>query len=77
MLFEPGNLITLGIVFLILLLFRLLDKGNRSRYSVRKYAEQCKDDIAAFVEDKGTVIKHYGIALDVERKSAMELIRRI
>ena len=77
MLFDVGNLITLGIVFLVLLLFRLLDRGNRSISGVRKHAEKCKEDLAAFIDEKGAVIRDYGINLEVERKAAMELMRRI
>ncbi|MDR0495782.1 MAG: hypothetical protein LBG95_09190 [Treponema sp.] len=77
MLFNAGNLITLGIVFLLLVFFRLLDRNNRSLGKLRDYANQCKKEISAFVEDKAAVIKNYGITLDVERQSAMELMRRI
>jgi chromosome segregation ATPase len=77
MLFDFGNLITLGIVILALILFRLLDKGNRSMDKIRRYADQCKRDIASFVEEKGAAITDYGIALEVERKAAMELMRHI
>ena len=75
--FTVGNLITLGIVILILVFYRLTDKSNRSLDKVRKYADRCKDDITAYIEEKGAAIKNYGIALDVERKAATELMRRI
>ena len=77
MLFEAGNLITIGIMLLILVFFRLLDKNNNSLNKVKKYTERCKEDIAIYVQDKGAVIKDYGIALEVERKSAVELMRRL
>ena len=75
--FGIGNLITIGAVILALILFRLMDRSNRSLDKVRKYADRCKDEITAFVAEKGAVIKDYGIALEVERKSAAELMRRI
>jgi hypothetical protein len=77
MLFDIGNLITLGIVFLALILFRLLDRGNRSLNRVRDYTDNCKKEISAFIQEKSAAIKDIGIALDVERKSAVELMRRI
>jgi DNA repair exonuclease SbcCD ATPase subunit len=77
MLFDVGNLITLGIVVLVLILFRLMDRGNRSLDKVRKYTDRCKEDIASYIEEKSAAIKNYGIALEVERKSASELLRRI
>ena len=77
MLFDVGNLVTLGIVILALILFRLLDRGSRSLDKARKYADRIKEDINTFVEEKGEVIRNYGIHLDVEQKSAAELMRRI
>jgi len=77
MLFDVGNLITLGIVFLVLLLFRLLDRGNRSITAVRKQAEKYKEELAIFIDEKAAAIKDYGITLEVEKKSAAELMRRI
>ena len=77
MLFTMGNLITLGIVVLSLIFYRLADRNNRSLDKARKYADKCKEDITAFIEQKSAAIKDYGIALDVERKSAAELMRRI
>ena len=76
-LFSIGNLITLGIVALALFLYRMMDKDNRSLDKVRRYADKCKDDIAAYAEEKGAAVKDFGIALEVERKSAVELMRRL
>jgi DNA repair exonuclease SbcCD ATPase subunit len=75
--FTIGNLITLGIVALALFLYRMMDKDNRSLDKVRKYAEKCKDDIAAYAEEKRAAVKDFGIALDIERKSAIELMHRL
>jgi chromosome segregation ATPase len=77
MFFTIGNLITLGIVILALVLYRYLDKNNRSLEKIRKYAEKCMNDIAAYTEEKGAAVKDFGIALDVERKAAAELMRHI
>ena len=76
MLFDVGNLITLGVVILILLLFRLLDRGSPLD-KARKYADRIKEDINAFIDQKGAIIRNYGIDLEVEQKAAMELMRRI
>ena len=77
MLFDVGNLITLGIVILVLIFFRLLDRSNRSLNQARNFADRWKKDINAYIDEKGAVIKDYGIALEVERKAASELMRRI
>ena len=75
--FTFGNLITLGIVAAALFLYRQLDKENRSLDKVRKYADKCKEELASYAEEKGAAVKDFGIALDVERKSATELMRRL
>ncbi|MDR1575604.1 MAG: hypothetical protein LBS37_06320 [Treponema sp.] len=75
--FTIGNLLTLAIVALSLILYRYLDKNNRSLDKVRKYADKCKEDIAAYTEQKSAAIKDFGIALEVERKAAAELMRHI
>ena len=77
MLFDFGNLITIGIVILVLILFRLLDRGSRSLADIRKHTKNCKDEISAFIDTKGAMIRDYGINLEVERKAAVELMRRI
>ena len=75
--FTIGNLITLVIVAIVLFVYRMMDKDNRSLDKVRRYADKCKDDIAAFVDHKGAEVKDFGIALEVEKKSAIELMRRL
>ena len=39
--------------------------------------EKCKEDISNYIEDKSSIIKDYGINLEVEKKAAAELMRRI
>ena len=75
--FEVGHLLTLGIALVLIIFFRLLDKSNRSHRTVRKYVEKCKEDISNYIEDKSSIIKDYGINLEVEKKAAAELMRRI
>ncbi|MDR0583766.1 MAG: hypothetical protein LBG57_05370 [Treponema sp.] len=75
--FTIGDILTLGIVALSLILYRYLDKNNRSLDKVRKYADKCKEDIAAYTEQKSAEIKDFGISLEVERKAAAELMRHI
>ena len=75
--FDVGNLITIGIVILVLVLFRLMDRGSRSLDKARKYADRIKEDITTFINEKETTIKGYRIDLEVERKAAGELMRRI
>ena len=75
--FTIGNFITLGVVALALFLYRMMDKDNRSLDKIRRYTEKCKEEIAVRAAEKGAEVKDFGIALEVERKSAMELMRRL
>ncbi|MDR0878445.1 MAG: hypothetical protein LBN21_10360 [Treponema sp.] len=75
--FTVGNLITLGIVALALILYRQLDRNNRTLDKLRKYADKLKDELASFAAEKGTAVKNFGIDLEVEQKSARELMKRL
>jgi chromosome segregation ATPase len=75
--FTVGNLITLIIVALTLLLYRQLDRKNRSLERVRKYADKVMGELDAYAAEKGAAVKDFGIALEVERKSAAELMKRL
>ncbi|MDR1587217.1 MAG: hypothetical protein LBS57_07170 [Treponema sp.] len=75
--FTIGNLITLGMVVLILILYRQVDKDNRSLDKVRKYVDKCKEDLKAYVREQEEEVKNYGIELKVEKDSANELMREL
>ncbi|MDR2794070.1 MAG: hypothetical protein LBB61_10490 [Treponema sp.] len=72
-----GNIITLLIVGVVLFLYRQLDKRNRSLDKVRKYAEHLKDELSVFVAGKESAVKDYSIDLDVQQKSAKELMHKL
>jgi chromosome segregation ATPase len=75
--FTVGNLITFAIVALTLFLYRQLDRRNRSLERVRKYADKVMEELEAYAAERGAAVKDFGIALDVERKSAAELMKRL
>jgi hypothetical protein len=75
--FTLGNFITLGIVVLLLVSYRQLDKRNRTLDKVRKYADHLKSELTAFVTEKENAVKDYSVSLDVEQKSAKELMKRV
>jgi chromosome segregation ATPase len=75
--FSPGNLLTLGIVVLVLILFRQLDRNNRSLDKMRKYGERLKEELTEFVAQKEAAVRDYGVDLDVRQKQAKELMNRI
>jgi len=75
----PGieNLITIGVVLLLLLFFRLIDSKLRSVNRAQKFISQWEKGLASYIEDKTTFIRNFGIEFEVEKKSAGELLRRI
>jgi len=77
MIFTIGNIITLCIVALTLILYRLADKNSRPLERVKKYAEKCKEEIAVYAEEKSMAVKNFGIDLDVEKKAALKLMENI
>jgi hypothetical protein len=75
--FTLGNLLTLGMVALVLILYRQLDRQSHALNKVHKYADKLRVDLADFVAEKEAAVKDYGISLDVQQKSAKELMKRL
>lgn len=76
MIFSAGNIVTLVIAIGLLLLYRFLDRNNRSLEKVRKYADKLKEDLGIFVEQRQVELKDYAIELDVRQKAAREVLNR-
>ncbi len=77
MIFTAGNLLTLGIVLIALVLYRQLDRNNRSLEKLRKYGDRLKEDLSVFVAGKEAAVKDYAVELDVQQKAAKELLKRL
>ena len=75
--FTIGNIITLGIVLIILVLYRQLDKNNRTLKLLREHSEKLKKELGDFVKDQEKAVKDYSISLNVEKDSAKELMKRL
>ena len=50
--FVIGNIITVAICVGVVLIFRYLDRDNRSLEKVRKFSDKQKEDFSAYVDDK-------------------------
>lgn len=77
MLFTTGNLITLGIVAVALILYRQIDRGNRSLEKVKKYGDKLRDDLDVYVDKRAEDLQRFGIELDVQQKAAKEILKRL
>jgi DNA repair exonuclease SbcCD ATPase subunit len=77
MFFTTGNLITLGLVLVVLLVYRQLDKDNRSLEKVKKFADRQRDELSAYIEKRSEDLQRFGIELDVQQKAAKVALDRI
>jgi len=75
--FDPGNLITLAIVAIVLAAYRFLDRDNRSLEKVKKFTDRIREDLSTYVDQKSEDLKSYGIELDVRSKAAKEVLKRV
>ena len=77
MVFSLGNIITLGIVLLILVIYRQMDRNNRSLDRIRRYSERVQEDINRFVDDKTVKLKNFVVELEVHQQTSREILKRI
>jgi DNA repair exonuclease SbcCD ATPase subunit len=75
--FTLGNLVTLAVVILLLIIFRQSDRGKRPLEMLRKYADKLKEDLEKYAAEKEEAVRGYGVSLDVEQQAARELMKRI
>jgi chromosome segregation ATPase len=75
--FGIENIITIGIILLIFLFFRFIDRNLRSVNKAQKFISQWEKGLSSFIDEKSAFIKNFGIQFEVERKAASELMRRI
>ncbi len=72
-----GYLIVIGIVLVILAVYRQLDKNNRSLEKVKRYADKVQGDLDGIVSQKAMELRDMSIEVDVHQKAAREVLKRI
>jgi chromosome segregation ATPase len=75
--FTVGNLLTLGIVLVALILYRSMDRRSRMINNMKKHADKLKDELTSYVETREQGIKNLGIDIRVEQEAAKEIMNRI
>jgi chromosome segregation ATPase len=75
--FTVGNLLTIGILTAVLILFRYVDRHNRSVDLAREFGKRLKDELTQYVAEREAAVKDYALDLDVQQKSARELLKRL
>lgn len=77
MVFTVGNLLVIGIVLVILAIFRQLDRNSKTLDKVRKYAEKAKEELDRVVLERVQNLKDLAIELDIHQKAGKEILKRI
>ena len=77
MIFSLGNLLSIFIVLVILIIYRALDRSNRSLEKVKRFTDKIRDSLAAQVEEKTAEMKTLSIELGVNLKTGKEVLKRV
>ncbi len=77
MVFTIGDLIILGLVTLVLVIYRQLDSKNRSLEKVKRLGDKLMGDIEALTQDKVAQIKDMSIEVDVHQQTSKAAIERL
>ncbi len=77
MVFTVGNLLVIGIVLVILAIFRQLDRNSKTLDKVRRYAEKAKEELDKVVLERVQNLKDLAIELDIHQKAGKEILKRI
>ena len=71
------NILTAAVCFAMLLVFRQLDKNNRSIEKVKKFTDKVLADFDAYFKDRIIQMKNAGVELDVKQSQAVAAVKRL
>jgi chromosome segregation ATPase len=71
------SLPTFLVVVIIVILFRILDKRNRSLEKVKRFSDKLKEEISVFIKEKTVEINDIAVDLDLNLKKSREILKRI
>jgi chromosome segregation ATPase len=77
MIFSFGNLLSIVIVLIIIIIYRQIDRNNRSLEKVKRFSDKMKDELAKSVEEKTSEMKNLAIELQVNMKAGKEVLKRV
>ncbi len=77
MIFSFGNLLSIVIVLIILIIYRQIDRNNRSLEKVKRFSDKMKGELAKSVEEKSSEMKNLAIELQVNMKAGKEVLKRV
>lgn len=74
---APGNILTLCISLFLVILFRQLDKNNRSIEKVKKFGDKLKAELEVFIKEKAAQLQESSLALDMQQEKAIAAVKRL
>ncbi|MDR1748681.1 MAG: hypothetical protein LBR47_06450, partial [Spirochaetaceae bacterium] len=75
--FDVGDILTLGITLLLVILFRYLDRNNRSLEKVKKFTEKAKSDFDEHVHNRSQSLQDASVDLSVQQTQALAAVKRL
>src|SRR5208282_4081659 len=76
MIFSIGDLITFVVVLLILVVYRALDRNNRSLEKLKRFSDKITENLSALVEQKTGQVKDLSLELQANLKTGREILTR-
>ena len=76
MIFSIGDLITFVVVLLMLVIFRALDRNNRSLEKLKRFSDKITENLSALVEQKTGQVKDLSLELQANLKTGKEILTR-
>ena len=77
MILTFGNLIAILVVLIILVIYRQLDRNNRSLEKVKRFSDRITDSLNKTIANKTTEIKDLTIELQVGLKTGRQILKQV
>ncbi|MBN2352200.1 MAG: hypothetical protein JXD23_06475 [Spirochaetales bacterium] len=71
------SLPTLAIAIIIIFLFRVLDKKNRSLEKLKRFSDKTKQELDAFIKDRSLELNSLSVDIDDELNKSRDILTRI
>jgi uncharacterized protein YoxC len=76
MIFSYGNLITLVVVLLILVIYRALDRNNRSLEKLKRFSDKITENMNALVQERTAQVRDLTLEIQGSLKTGKEILAR-
>ena len=77
MIFTSGNILTLCVSIILIIVFRQMDRNNRSIEKAKKFGDKLKDDLDGFIKERASRLEESSIALEVQQTKAVAAVKRL